>query len=160
MALERHQASDVSDDRVRFLEAELRADLRPLRFVRPHRIRIDSEVNDGNSFRRYPILSNHHLFHGAAIDDKMISRRRITQPVREITPQGMKTVDVCHMHRSRQTRGEGPRRSIIVAVRVDDLNAALADDAPEKEDMLPQLALTGEVESPDGQVRLLALLIE
>src|SRR5438876_321360 len=90
----------------------------------------------------------------------MISGCCIPQPVREIIPQGMKTVDVCNVGRSRQPRGKRACRPVIVAVRVDDLDAALADDVPEVENMPQQLALTGEVDGPNRELRLLALLIE
>jgi hypothetical protein len=72
----------------------------------------------------------------------------------------MKAVDICDVDRPEKTGGKRTRRTIIIAVRVDDLAPVPPDHLPEFENMAHQPALCREADGARRNPGIQALLIE
>lgn len=84
------------------------------------------------------VVTNKKILDAQPIDEKMIRRKPVSNPVGHVVLNRMKAVNISDMFDAGEVRSEGTDCSIVIAVCMDDLDVSFPDDVPQPEDKMCQ----------------------
>src|ERR1041385_899471 len=135
-------------------EMKLIANSAAMAFISFHCFRVHAQMNNRNLSGGDRILRCQQILHAFTIDKKMVCRFLITQPVGKIMLNGLKTMNVRYVNGSGKPRRKSSCGTIIVRIRMNDLDVVLFGHTPEQRDKFQQLSFWRKIKRNGFDIRL------